>query len=327
MKITYQTQMVVSIILEWENAILSELDRTEALLQQVFQQTQSRFEKFEVLILHNEAQVSQLFIWDFLKKAIPGFLEAVNLNFQVVDLKGAHYFELKNKGAELASGEVLIFLDSDIIPQENWLSLILEAHDDYPNALISGHSYIDYSTLVGKAFALAWFFPLPSDQSDVLPVDLIFSNNFLAPRTLMLENPYPLLGHGITRGADVILWKRLKSKGVPLYVHHGAKASHPSPNGIQHIVIRALAEGRDEYRKFLEPEFLVAKPLQKFLRLGLFRSKKVLRSNFKNGNRVGLKWYEMPITISLMLFYYQLYVLGGILAALFPKFTQSKWQI
>lgn len=37
----------------------------------------------------------------------------------------AHYYELKNRGARIASGEVIVFTDSDVRPDRGWLSALV----------------------------------------------------------------------------------------------------------------------------------------------------------------------------------------------------------
>ncbi|TDQ16452.1 glycosyl transferase family 2 [Algoriphagus boseongensis] len=319
--------MDISIVLEWENAILSELDRTSQLLVQIFKQTSTRNESFELLVLHNENQVSGVFIKDFIDRCVSENSLEVNLPIHIVDVQEAHYFQLKNQGVKLAKGEKIIFFDSDIVPEENWMEVILEVHSKFPKSIISGYSYIDFSDWIGKAFSLSWFFPLPPEDSKLEKVELVFSNNYIAPRKVLLENPYPEMKEGVTRGADVILWERLIKKGVELYKHSGARASHPAPNGLNHFFKRALAEGRDDYQRLYEPEFAVNHPFSRFTKIYLFRSRKALKSPFVNGKRVNLKSYEIPIAAGTMVFYYQLYFFGGLTAKLFPSLAKSSWRI
>lgn len=318
---------MISFVLEWENAILSELDRTRELLVQIFLQTAKRPEQFELLVLYNENQVSGSFISTFIEEVITTESLESYFPYTIHDVQNAHYFQLKNKGAQLAQGEKVIFLDSDIIPQESWLELILEAHQQHPDSIVSGCSYIDHSDLLGKAFALSWFFPLPPVASKLVEVDLIFSNNYIISKQLMLENPYPEMSMGVTRGADNLLWKRLRSKGIRLWCHSGARATHPSPNGWNHFFKRALAEGRDDYRKMFEKEFFEKNPFIQFSKIYLHRWRKVFRSAFRNGYRVGLKFYEIPLICGLMTVYYQFYFLGGLVTKVLPKYSQEAWRI
>lgn len=41
-------------------------------------------------------------------------------------LDGAHYYQLKNGGADVARGEIIAFTDSDVVPQNGWLRAIVD---------------------------------------------------------------------------------------------------------------------------------------------------------------------------------------------------------
>ncbi len=47
-------------------------------------------------------------------------------NVKTVSFDGANYYDLKNGGAEIASGEIIAFTDSDVWPKPSWLSAIAE---------------------------------------------------------------------------------------------------------------------------------------------------------------------------------------------------------
>jgi glycosyltransferase involved in cell wall biosynthesis len=47
-------------------------------------------------------------------------------SLRTLPLDDAHYYELKNGGAEVANGEIIAFTDSDVVPQRHWLSSIVE---------------------------------------------------------------------------------------------------------------------------------------------------------------------------------------------------------
>lgn len=319
--------MDISIVLEWENAVLSELTRTRRLLQEIFIQTQPREEEFELLVLHNERQVKKKFILGFIEQVISENDLRPRVPISVVDVEDAHYFQLKNKGVELAKGEKIIFFDSDIIPHSGWMDKVLEAHVQHPDSIVSGSSYIDYTDLTGKAFALSWFFPLLPTTSELKEVSMIFSNNYLAPREMMLSNPYPQMEEGVTRGADTLLWERLRQNGIKLFTHTGARASHPAPNGLQHIVKRGLAEGRDDYLKLFEKEFAAEKPFFRIVWIYLARLRKTFKSTLVHRRRVGLKGYQVPSALGLMFFYYQLFLLGALTTLLLPSVAKSSWRI
>lgn len=75
--------------------------------------------RVEVILAGSAAQVAE---WRKLA-ASPEPFAAVRL----VEAGGAHYYSLKNRGAEVASGELIAFLDSDVIPEPGWLPALAAA--------------------------------------------------------------------------------------------------------------------------------------------------------------------------------------------------------
>ncbi len=319
--------MDISFVLEWENALLSELDRTRQMIVSVFRQVARRSEKFELLILFNSNQVSEGFIREFVDRTILDYglkpIEPVRYH----DALDAHYFQLKNEGAKLAKGKKIFFIDSDIIPQEGWLDKILEAHTSKPGDLVSGLTYIGSDTFLERAFSVNWFFPYPEESQKLNQVRIIHSNNFLVDREIMLKFPYPQMPEGMTRGADLFLWEQMQRNGIRLFVHQGARATHPVPNGWSHFYNRGMAEGRDEYVAITQLEENPGNWLPRFLRTFGSRVKKVVRSTVKKRKIAHIPIWEVPLIIGTMVFYYHLFLLGGLMTKAAPKIARESWQI
>lgn len=318
--------MNFSIVLEWENALMAELIRTEEMLAEIHRQCSAREETFELVVLHNPRQVSGDFITEFVEKTIQKYNLPRVFEVRLREAPDAHYFQLKNLGIQESKGVSVIVLDSDVIPLEGWLDSLLKAHQEHPEAVISGLSYIDYRDFLGKAFALNWFFPFPPTSELMVEVKLIYSNNFIFKRQIFLDNPYPELEVGVNRGADTILWKRMIKKGVKLYSHNGARATHPAPK-FSHFHIRGLGEGRDLFFRNLEKEFLKNNPAVHFVKFYLLLCYKVLKNTFWEGNRVSLKFWEKPFVAATLLVYYQFFLVGGLMARFNPKYSKTAWQI
>lgn len=319
--------MEFSIVLEWENALIAELDRTEAMLQAIHLQCAARSESVELVILHNPEQVGGAFIVGFIEAVIQKHNLPRVLELRLLEAPNAHYFQLKNLGIRASRGQSVIVLDSDVIPEARWLDTLIEAHQTYPEAFVSGLSYIDYGDFLGKAFAINWFFPFPPVDNRLILVNQIRSNNFMVKRQLFLDHPYPKMDDGVTRGADNLLWKDLTDKGIQLYVHHGARATHPAPSNFQHFLIRGLSEGRDFYFFNQEKELLPKHPTIHFLKYYLLLCIRVFKNTITQGFRVQLSTWEKPAIIATMLIYYQLFLAGGLIAKFFPSFSKTVWQI
>ncbi|MFC3880390.1 glycosyltransferase [Algoriphagus namhaensis] len=319
--------MLISVILEWENALMSELGRTELMLSSLYRQSVKVSDDFELIIVFDPNKVKKDFIKKFVLKEIPTESKFNQDCIHFIERQGLHYFSFKNTGVQEARGQAVLLVDSDVIPEEDWLPKLLEAHYQHSDGLVSGLTYIDFSNFIGKCFALCWFFPLPSSSQSLVPTDLIFSNNFLVSRNILLQNPYPEMQEGVTRGADTLLWKRMREKHIPFYVHHGARVSHPAPNGVSHFFTRALAEGRDDYLKFFENEFKRSNPRISFIKTYLLRSWKCIQRTLKNRRVVNVNWWQSPFVILTMLTYYLTYFVGGVCTMILPQHAKKAWQI
>ncbi|RIW13643.1 glycosyltransferase [Algoriphagus lacus] len=319
--------MDISIVLEWENALLSELGRTRQMIVSVFRQVATRPEQFELLILFNSNQVSEEFIRDFIDRTISSFgLEPMD-PIRYHDALDAHYFELKNEGTKLAEGRKILFVDSDIIPEDGWLDKIMEAHASCPGDLVSGLTHIGSDSFLERAFSVNWFFPFPDDNQNLNQVSIIHSNNFMVDRVIMLKFPYPKMPEGMTRGSDLFLWKQMQQNGIRLFVHQGARATHPIPNGWSHFFNRGLAEGRDQYVAITQTEINPGNWMPLFLRSYGGLLKKVFRNTFKKRKQAHIPIWEVPLVIGTMVFYYHLFLVGGLMTKVVPKVAKESWQI
>lgn len=315
----------VSIILEWENALLSELGRTRTMLQRVRLQIEQAGLASEFIVLFNPEQIDRDMIATELDAAFAGS----DINYRIEAAHGLHYYDLKNHGAKLAAGDIIVFVDSDVIPEEGWLRNILQPLlSDASASVVAGTSYIDPIGFVGKAFALSWLFPLRSEFDRVDKNAKSFhANNIAFRREFFLAHPFPSMPHGVTRGACGQLAASLKAQGFAIYRQHAARVSHPPPNGFRHTVVRAIAEGRDIAFRISGDQGRVGRligVLRKFIRKifnrALFR---VLRDHGK----VGMPAWQVPAAVIMMTGYYLLAMAGGIMTVFMPGYMADRFRI
>jgi glycosyltransferase involved in cell wall biosynthesis len=114
-KSSTEKSVLVSVIVEGYNESLSGsvAGTLEALKRQNFP-----LDQVEVILLGSNAQAEE---W---KKV---YTDRLPFRMKIVAAEGANYFELKNRGAEAGSGEILAFTDSDVYPEPEWLPAIVEA--------------------------------------------------------------------------------------------------------------------------------------------------------------------------------------------------------
>jgi glycosyltransferase involved in cell wall biosynthesis len=153
------------------------------------------------------------------------------------------YYEQKNAGARLSSGEILVFLDSDVVPDAGWLEGLLAALDDASVGIVGGETYHATETLHDKLFAAFWIFSPRHPSGGVYRHKNFYANNLAVRREIFLANPFPAAA--AYRGQCSQLAKVLRSQGISIYRQGDSAVSHPPPNGARALVARALCRGHD----------------------------------------------------------------------------------
>jgi hypothetical protein len=158
---------------------------------------------------------------------------------------GTHYYDKKNLGAQASTNEIIIFLDTDVVPEEGWLETMLEAFSDWSTSVIIGATALDHRTAYEMAIALTWIFDPATHGRGIQPLRRYSSNNIAFRRALFLRFPFP--EHGSYRGQCAELQKSLIAAGIAVREQTDARASHPPPAWFRGFVHRSWAAGGDEY--------------------------------------------------------------------------------
>ncbi len=234
-----------SVVIEWDNARLSELGRTHRMLAQLAAQLAAldpaRFFLRQVLFAFDRTRVQRELVEGIVRGALSGCLRTGRLGLLATDCLG--YYELKNAGARRCDGEVVVFLDSDIVPEDGWLRRLLGPFRDPRIRVVAGSAYIEPQGFYSKAVALWWFFPLRDAHGGLRPTNRFFANNIAFRRELFLATGFPRTA--TFRGQCILLANRLRRSGVQILERRDARVAHPPPNGGWHFVCRALCEGHD----------------------------------------------------------------------------------
>lgn len=313
----------ISIVIEWENVILADMGRSIRMLERLREQIPALGRKVEVIVLFDPEQIERSVLENELFKRLG--LDENNSSCSVVveEAGGKHYYDLKNAGAGLARGEIVVFLDSDVIPDDEWLTnLVKPLYEDEEIKLVGGNTYIDCSSIYSKAFALSWFYKLRVDNGHALVRnDLFHANNVAIRKDFLMTHPFPEMPEGVTRKSCVMLSKQLEREGITIWINTAAQVSHPAPNGIHHFFIRALAEGRDAvlYDNPESPAPLNKSYFEKFV------SK--LSDIVINSKKVELPVWQTPIAIGIMLTYYSVALAGAVITLVKPGYAKSSWRI
>ena len=323
-----QNEIEISIIIEWENILLSEEDRCHLMLVTLQKQLDEINRTVEVLVLFNPEQIGCDVIKYHLHRRLHSRLELEN-TLRIEEAKGKHYYELKNEGACKAKGKIIVYLDSDVVPEKKWLKEITQPFfDNRDIEVLAGHTYLTHETLPQKAFALGWFFPLRNSE-DTLSSDKkgFYANNVAFRRETILQFPFPEMPEGVTRGACTALTKTLFAAGVPIWTNTAARASHPPPASFQHYLTRAFAHGRDNVIRWQKSGRSLSSILYTSFQWSVRRIKKTTNNLIKKRDSVQLSIWQTPFAFSIMTGFYSCAFCGSCLTLLFPNYASKHWKI
>lgn len=231
-----------SIAVEWENSRFAALERTRRMLRSV------RRELMELPAPSRPPDIA--FLYD--RFTIDGELveRVVDEEFrpgetpartQIVPTDHLRYYQQKNVGAAMTSGEIIIFLDCDVVPERGWLGALLGAFDDPAVDVVGGETYVELDGFFSRAFALFWLFSLRADDNGLAPASFFHANNVAFRREVFAAHGFPDLP--IYRGQCTLLGDAISSGR--LYRLSSARASHPYPSSLGYFIARALHGGRD----------------------------------------------------------------------------------
>ncbi len=132
--------------------------------------------------------------------------------------------EARNRGAELARGEAIVFTDADCVPRPDWLERLLEAHGSGA-ALVGGSVDPDGGRIVERGADICKFAPwlegLPAGTRETLPT----ANLSLTRDTWERIGPFRLLAWS----GDTEFCLRARDAGIPLTFEPRAVVRHDDP--------------------------------------------------------------------------------------------------
>lgn len=331
-KLSCSNSRSITIIIEWENVRLAELQRCQRMLRQLNLQMRklnanlapsSQPYAFEVLILFNRDAVAESQV----RTVVESCLDRVqpNLLLKIVPVEDAPYYEQKNIGAQQAAGDVLVFLDSDVIPDDGWLEHLLASFDSAGVHVVGGDCYIDPESFYAKAFALFWFFPLRKAHGELYVMPHFFANNVAFRTETFRKYGFPT-SRDTSRGACVHLAEALKADGIAVYRNSKCQVSHPAPNGLSHFVRRGVAEGRDRWLALKSSRPDKASILRATLRF-LKSSSRGIRSTFRFRRDVGVSLAGAPCAAVIAVTYQSLCFAGEVLTWMYPGYMKSHFHV
>src|SRR4051812_191163 len=111
------SQPAFSIVVEWDNARYAALERTRTMLRALSAQLAEQTgpdRRAEVFFIYDRHEIDGAIVAKVLKQDFTP--DPANVDTRLLPTDGLHYYDQKNFGARLSSGEIVILLDCDIIP-------------------------------------------------------------------------------------------------------------------------------------------------------------------------------------------------------------------
>jgi hypothetical protein len=238
--------------------------------------------------------------------------------------QGLEYYPLKNHGASLASGDLLLFVDSDVLPDPGWLAHLLGSFGRPEIQVVSGQTYVGPHDVVSRAFALGWTYELRDDSEAFVTGRKFYGNNVAFRAQAFPKEGFPALGPR-TRGASSLVRARLAQEGIDIWQNRRAAVDNPPPADLHHLVIRALAHGRDQYMKDSTQRHLAG--LRRSVGTAARRLGRGFRNTFFERHRVGLPWWQVPASLAINSLYYGCFALGGVLTHLAPEAMGRRFRL
>jgi hypothetical protein len=183
----------LSIVIEWENARLAEAERSLRMLGELARQlddlarTSSR--AVDILLLFNLAVMAEAAIEALIDHVRPRADWPAMIRLLPSGERG--YYEQKNFGVQHTAGDIVLFVDSDVVPEPGWLERLLTSFDPEVG-VVCGSTYVECGSFYERAVALFWLFPLRLSGEGLEEASSFYANNVAFRRTVIGENPFPI---------------------------------------------------------------------------------------------------------------------------------------
>ena len=151
----------------------------------------------------------------------------------------------RNLGVEHSGGELLVFIDDDIVPADDYLRAVIEVHRSAPEKLVLNARLLPLRKDVYSRFWFYYYSSTFDKPGDLYQVPMLASGNCSIKRAVVsIENP--LFDPALPTQEDFDLYLRLKARGIPVYMAKRILAFNDCRNSLLGFIVQRLryAEGQ-----------------------------------------------------------------------------------
>ena len=309
----------LSVIVELDNLLHGEVSRAQAMFDRLGRQIREIDElrgRVEILAPYDEDELAA----HEAEGIVGPVATSADLPVELVPARGLRYYELKNEGARRAGGEILLFVDSDVLPEEGWLRQLLDPFQDDQIDVVAGNSYVDRDTFYARAFALGWYFPPRLADGPLIEIPTGFVNTIAMRRRVFEKYPFPE-DPTLYMNQGAIWAETVSRNGVRTYLNPRAQVAHPPPR----FARSAFINGHDVARRTKQP----GETKFHSVRLAYWG----FRENFREASRrirqgygdVGLARAAVPPALVLVGSYWALWALAEVLTRWSPRLFPHRY--
>jgi hypothetical protein len=157
--------------------------------------------------------------------------------------EAAGYYEAKNRGFDVAKGDVVVFADADCWPEPDWLENLLAPFSDPAVRAVAGRTTYR-KDLLGTAASTIDFMYFPSPRGPQYTRNF-YANNIAFRRDVFDTRRYG--DHAMYRGHCAVLGLDLHKDGIPILFRPEARTIHKFPDSTAELIKLRLMRGRDTY--------------------------------------------------------------------------------
>jgi hypothetical protein len=317
----------IAVIVEWDNARLSEVDRAREMLRRLQAQAVSVARtsnaRFDLILVVDPDAIAREVPETVLAECISADIWPGGIS--LIEAPGNNYYDQKNIGVQHTDADIVVLIDSDVVPDEGWLGQLLDALGSPGVDVVSGETYLATDTYYDRLLASFWLFDVKRPPRPVYEVTNFYANNVAFRGDIIRRFPFPTAD--TYRGQCTTLAKTLRAAGIKLYRAGGAMVSHPPPSGLSHFVTRAICHGHDitmsNKRKSIG--WLKASPLGAALRyirdVAATPGRIVQRRHVIRSVTAGILAFGLAVVYATIKFF------GEILTFISPRFVRSRFSI